>query len=1043
MKTPTHFRQKSHLAKELICILFCAIIFPNNLFAQKPDSDKRLTKELTDNHYMAIDVNNIKMWMSNNGNNAYDPTIGGSGLYWPKGGWQTAIYADGVIWGGKIRIKNSKQLNTRVGGSTYRYGLQGGKVLHSVDTVFADDAQKSKYRVYKIDKNLNEFKKKTSWELDYLGYTKDDILQMEKDYNEWPVSDGAPSNPDGSPRFIGDQTLWYVANDLNKKKTTSLYGSLPMGIEMQKTIWGYRGNELLQNTVFTQTKIINVSADTIFDMYFSLWSDPDLGDANDDFIGCDTTLGLGYVYNGREKDAIYSDGVVPSAGYIVLGSPVEKGSFGDSTYFDFKWNHNFKNSKMSSFIYFVSGNSNYSDPPMGTGFVEFYNYQKGINGTGSPYIDPTTMLPTKFVLAGDPILKKGYYDGIEIPPGDRRVMMNYGPFTFLPGDTQTITFAHLISRGKLASMRSISKLKYETSLIKSLIHNGFDLPIPPPTPELESTSLDEKIVLSWDGNADQNSIENWSSRGFKFEGYNLYQVPLDDAIPDFKKAKLLASFDLKNDVTNVTEKYFNDEIDSYGTIPRLILNNKGLSYYFEVDHDIFNGNKMLKNHIPYRFVLTSFAVNQNYSEYLKVLESPVKIIEVKPASVIPGTSDNAENGNQISLTKTVSLTDSKPLISATVKEPQRITGDVYSVQVSDTNSLGKTVSWIVVNETKGKQVGKSEEINVTYSPYSDGIEFNVWDDAIRLPQIEHSLITKYNGESVNNGEGVDFFGRYPAYTVPNFRINYYLNGNLANRLRLNSDIMNYRDFELRFTQNGSLGYWKADSLFGKVPFEIWDVTKNKRMIPLLQSYKDSTAGKFDYSKNGISDVIYFCDGDYSNFELDALDGKYDGNSLFFSKCPIGYLTIELVFPYNDLPPNETTIKFVTNKAMKFGEKWSLETKNLVSQSSVQISKSQLNKINVFPNPYFGNSSLEYTKYFRAVTFTYLPKHAKINIYTISGVHVRTIEKNDDSQYAQWDLLNNSHLVVASGVYVAYIETDYGCEILKLSIIQEVPYLDRI
>ncbi len=1041
MKTPTHFRQKSHLAKELICILFCAIIFPNNLFAQKPDSDKRLTKELTDNHYMAIDVNNIKMWMSNNGSNAYSSNAAGSGFYWPKGSVQTAIYQDGVVWGGKVRNKNTKLLEIRVGGSTYRSGLQPGKTLTIGGSVFADDPQKSKYRVYKIDKNLNELKKMSDDELIYNGYTWHDISQMEGDYNNWPISDGAPSNPDGSPKFIGDQTLWYVANDLNENKTSSFYGSKTIGIEMQKTVWGVKDYGLLSNVVFTQTKIINTSKDTIYDMYFSLWADPDLGNAEDDLVGCDTSLNLGFIYNGKEKDAIYSDGAPPALGYLLLSGGTIKGNNSDSAFIDFQWKRGLKSTGMGSFIYYNHGTNPYPEPST---VNMLYNYQKGLTSSGLPYIDTQTGLPTHFVYSGDPTTGSG---SINDSPREIRTMVNSQPFIMLPGDTQTIVYAHLMARGNKSRIGSVSILKHDAELIRIFFKYGGNYPIPPPTPVLNATSLDEKIVLSWDGNQNQNQIETWNSMGFKFEGYNLYQIPLTDPYPSLntKTAKLLASFDLKNNIFFVSEKGYVEDIDGYSFKPRLNLSNDGLNYYYEIDRDFFDNNGFLKNHIPYRFALTSFAVNLNFNDYLKVLESlPVKVIEVKPASVIPGLSDQTQNGEQINLTKTVSLTDSKPWISATVKEPQRITGDIYSIQVSDTNSFGRAVSWIVVNETKGKQVGKSEEINLSYTSYSDGIEFKVRDDAIQQTSgIEHVLITEYNDESINNGEGVDFFGRYPAYSVPNFRINYYANSTSLNRLRLNSDVMNYRDFELRFTQNGSWGYWKADSLVGKVPFEIWDVTKNKRMIPLLQSYKDSSAGKFDYSKNGISDIIYFCDGDYSNFELDVLDGKYDGNSLFFKSCPIGNLTIELLFPYNDLPPNETIIKFVTNKAMRFGEKWSLDTKNLVSQSSSQISKSQLNKINVFPNPYFGNSSLEYTKYFRAVTFTYLPKHAKINIFTISGVHVRTIEKNDDSQYAKWDLLNDSHLVVASGVYVAYIETDYGCEILKLSIIQEVPYLDRI
>ena len=33
-----------------------------------------------------------------------------------------------------------------------------------------------------------------------------------------------------------------------------------------------------------------------------VWVDPDLGDNQDDYVGCDVARGLGYCYNGDEDD---------------------------------------------------------------------------------------------------------------------------------------------------------------------------------------------------------------------------------------------------------------------------------------------------------------------------------------------------------------------------------------------------------------------------------------------------------------------------------------------------------------------------------------------------------------------------------------------------------------------------------------------------------------------------------------------------------------------------------------------------------------------
>ena len=43
---------------------------------------------------------------------------------------------------------------------------------------------------------------------------------------------------------------------------------------------------------------------TMDDTYFALFSDPDLGNFTDDYVGCDVPLSFGYVYNGNRPVTI-------------------------------------------------------------------------------------------------------------------------------------------------------------------------------------------------------------------------------------------------------------------------------------------------------------------------------------------------------------------------------------------------------------------------------------------------------------------------------------------------------------------------------------------------------------------------------------------------------------------------------------------------------------------------------------------------------------------------------------------------------------------
>jgi hypothetical protein len=107
-------------------------------------------------------------------------------------------------------------------------------------------------------------------------------------------------------------------------------------------------------------------------------------------------------------------------------------------------------------------------------------------------------------------------------------------------------------------------------------------------------------------------------------------------------------------------------------------------------------------------------------------------------------------------------------------------------------------------------------------------------------------------------------------------------------------------------------------------------------------------------------------------------------------------------------------------------------------------KDEINKINVFPNPYYGVNSEELNKYNRFVTFSHLPTKATIRIFNLAGVLVKTIEKDNMDQFQRWDLANQNGLPVASGLYIAYIDMpDLGStKILKVAIIQEEQILDR-
>ena len=109
-------------------------------------------------------------------------------------------------------------------------------------------------------------------------------------------------------------------------------------------------------------------------------------------------------------------------------------------------------------------------------------------------------------------------------------------------------------------------------------------------------------------------------------------------------------------------------------------------------------------------------------------------------------------------------------------------------------------------------------------------------------------------------------------------------------------------------------------------------------------------------------------------------------------------------------------------------------------ASETVASNDVSEVSVYPNPYYGTHELESSRAEKYVSFNHLPVEAKIDIYSLGGVFVRSIDKNDASQFAQWDLKNQYGYPVASGMYVARIKSGGEEKILKIALVQETQVL---
>lgn len=97
-----------------------------------------------------------------------------------------------------------------------------------------------------------------------------------------------------------------------------------------------------------------------------------------------------------------------------------------------------------------------------------------------------------------------------------------------------------------------------------------------------------------------------------------------------------------------------------------------------------------------------------------------------------------------------------------------------------------------------------------------------------------------------------------------------------------------------------------------------------------------------------------------------------------------------------------------------------------------VAEAALDEIRVVPNPYYAYSKYEADKIDNIVRIVNLPKTCTVRIYTVNGILVRTLDKDDETiTYLEWDLKNQSKVPVASGMYIYHVDAPgIGEKVLK-------------
>ena len=175
------------------------------------------------------------------------------------------------------------------------------------------DYTKGDYPYYDFDNELCPRELKRKWGDAYTDHVKATMEDSIGDVHGGILSDQV---------LKGDQTIWWVFNDMGNVHTESK--GQPIGMEIRAQAFAFSTNDEINNMTFYSYEIINRSTYELRETYFSQWVDCDLGFAYDDYVGCDVKRGLGYCYNGDEQDGPGSgsySGIPPAVGIDFFQGP--------------------------------------------------------------------------------------------------------------------------------------------------------------------------------------------------------------------------------------------------------------------------------------------------------------------------------------------------------------------------------------------------------------------------------------------------------------------------------------------------------------------------------------------------------------------------------------------------------------------------------------------------------------------------------------------------------------------------------------------------
>lgn len=1019
-----------------------------------------------------LNANQISTWFRTNGSFNRDPSTGNAGFEWPKGQAKFARYASG-IWIGAV-VGN----DTLVCIAEYDYEYDPGFIDDSGNPQGKDDPN---YRLYNITStdttDYPAWRTTASQQGAYLDSLGNPLL-LGSQTQFYSYSDGYPAshgNNAGSTR--------------------------PLKAQILQTNWSYSVNGPLSSMSFSEFRIINRSSTPWTQCYIALWTDDDLGGSGDDAVSVDTALNLGITYNFTNSDAQYGAAPPAVGFDYFRGPLIPSPGDVDSTYSPPGSNNliiknNVKQLGVTAFNMYTNGDPSVGDP---SNFREAYGNLKGIRRNGTPWINPISNEVTTYAFLGDPAAGTGWNESSQgdrrfmqcsgplvVNPGDTQ--------TIVVGQVIARGGSNLQSVNALKQADALAQRIFDNNF-------QVPASAPCPITKAYAPGNGKIYLSWNDSNEKITIPNKLSNGIYKFQGYNIYAVRAGTNGSVETDRLLIATYDLRDSVGDILDSVYIDRYATYVYTTVQKGSNNGISRYIVIDKDFITNEFLVSGTPYYFSVTSYFydKLGGPFSAP-KVNESPINscLIQVIPQSLTSGTQVHYGIGDTLYTNQrdlgvmpivieplnlvTASYTS---IIGGTTAEPTwtlvRTVGGSTSTLVENNKDFtgnqdtAKIVNGLLlVHQTiRDSGVIKDPENKLldptgknfytrqkawTYAPPA-----NNWlagPDTIAIATAK--VITGRQFQSRSLGMSFPTIG-----TFRNNRTKIVANGSKFDSTSTSPIYSGgpLRKIEIVFGQTSkAYRFVPTDTNFTSLPYvdmvDIpFSVYHHDDLDETANNPRQLNVGFVDADNNGAWNPDTSPLGGYHFTYIFASSYNPNPNTNYTSKNP-GFASPVTGFPALDVmyawlprvatgpngapltytngdrltvsPYRITKPEFIPGYPIKYS--WNVDGSQIGNPS---VSANELGLIKAFPNPYFGGSRLETDPFDRFIYFSHLPAKCNIYIYTLDGVLVRKLTRDNldpNNSLEKWDLLNSNSIPVASGMYVVYIDAGaVGATTLKIAI----------